>query len=196
MSGLLDESLSWGYVEIPYITPSAPHVIRFHCREMDTVGSWTIASGAELTVMNTVTNFLQASPALFPTGTTFGDLVVWKNNPDPIPTAFWFTSSYSPPEDEPSSTHKPAWMLTMNMKATNNRRAKFVFADVSIGIDIPFVRVRDSFGAGGLDNFADYVEANSNIVTIDGDNIASTINATGTLNNTWERRYGKAENTV
>lgn len=193
---IVDESLSWGYVEIPYITEFHSHVIRFHCREMDNAGSWSIPSGSELTVMNTVTNFLQAAHALFPTGTTFGDFVVWKNNPYPTPTEFWFTNSFSAPADAPSSTSRAAWQLTINFKTTGNRKAKFTILDVDIGITIPFVRVAASFGAGGLDTFSDYVIANSNIVTIDGDNISSVVNATGTLNNTAEDRYGKAANTA
>lgn len=196
MSGLLDESLSWGYVEIPYITVFASHKIRFHCREMDSAGTWLIPSGAELTVMNTVTNFLENAHGLFAADTSFGDLSVYKNNPDPTPTELWLTTSYTPAATAPNSSGKAAWQVTLNFKTSLNRKAKVIFMDTDIGIDIPYVRIADSFGAGALDTFSDWVIANSNIVTIDGENINAVTNATGTLNRTAERNYGKAANTA
>lgn len=162
---------------------------------MDSIGNWAIPYGAEGAVSDTVTALLNAMSALFPTGTTFGDLVVYKNNPSPTPTEFWLTADFSAPTNAPSSSEKAGWQLTLNMKTLGNRKAKFVVLDVDIGISIPFVRLADSFGTG-LDNARDYIVANPNIVTIDGENIVAATNATGTLNTTAERRYAKAANTA
>lgn len=189
----LDEAFAWGRVEIPYVTPWTEHIFTFHCREMNEFGDWATPTISEANVAETCTALTQAVKAMFATGTTFGAFTVYKNNPSPTPTEFWLTGEFEPAEDAPSSTSIAARSVTLTARTTKNRKVKFVFLDVDIGIAVPWTRKPAEFGAG-LNAAMNYLTGNPNIVTIDGQDFSVPFAATGAVNKTLSRRYGAKAN--
>jgi len=189
----VDESMAWGRVVIPYTTLFATHQFAFHCNSMNEFGDWTVPSMTETTIYETCTLLTQAIHNVMPTGTTYGNFTVYKNNPLPIPTEFWLTGEFDDATDPPSVASKAAWQLTLNARTPHNRKAKWTILDCDIGITMPYVRLPDDFGAG-LNSAMNYLCGNPHIVTIDGEDVSIPYSATGTINRTAERRYGKKAN--
>jgi len=191
---IVDESLSWGRVEIPYITEFASHRMRFHCREMDASGNWTVPVGGETTVQATVGAFLEALSPFLATGTSFSQFSVYKNNPSPDPAELWLLQDVPILDPLPAGNSFPADTVTFNFRTPLNRIAKFVTCDTNVSVDVPWV-IPNSGATVAIEAFRDYVIGNNNIVTIDGQNITALYSVTGTLNDTLERKYGKAART-
>lgn len=194
MAELINESLAWGRVVIPYTTVSASHIFSFHCAAMDTNGNWDTPYSGEDTVFETATFLLNLMAAFFPTGTGFQPLVVYKNHLSPTPTEFWLTDDFTAPATAPSADQNPAHTLTLNLVTSKNRRVKYVVADTSGGYPVPALALPSSFVTVQNTLFA-YLIANPNIVTIDGEKANSARSISTTMNDVLARKYGIEANT-
>lgn len=192
---IVDESLAWGRIEIPYTTVFADHVTSLHCREVLSDGSWATPYGTEATVADTLAAYLEVMETTIPAGTTFGSFKVFKNNVHPLPAELWFVGSITMTGIVPTALAQAALTVTLSWRTALNKQAKVVWCDTG-GDSVPPLRVLPSaFDAEQLSWF-NYIIDNPNIVTIDGANITLPHAITVTQNDVLTRRYGMSINTV
>lgn len=192
---IVDESLAWGHVLVDYTTEFADHSFGFHCREMDTAGFWTIAYGLELTVQDTVKTLLDTFHLALPTGATFSTIKVYKNNPAPTPAELFFVGTVPTLTNEPDGSSAAAITTTFNFSTNLGRPMKLVFCDCN-GSSTPPLRVLPT-GFDTIQNgWMNYIINNTNIVTIDGENITQKRSIIVTQNDKLTKAYGLEANTV
>lgn len=192
---IIDEALAWGRVVINYNTGTHDHVYAFHCRAMLADGSWDVPFGTEVTVEDTIRGILETQETTIPSTTTFGTFAVYKNNPAPIPTELWYVGVVDDTGVVPTAAYAAGGTVTISLRTSLNRRAKFVWCD-TLGGSVPPLRVLPSAFDAEQQGWVDYIIGNPNIVTIDGQNITVPHAITVNLNDTLVRRYAMAENTV
>jgi len=191
---IIDESLAWGRVVMPYTTTLASHKLAWHCGAMNSAGVWEVPYLTEVTVFDTCKQLTELLSDFLPAGTGFQPIVVYKNNLLPTPTEFWLTGDFVPATDTPDATVNAANTLTLNFRTVKNRVMKMVICDTNAGYPVPALVLPSAFVTVQSDLF-DYIIANPNITTIDGEDIAVPYSITVTMNDTLSRRYGMKANT-
>jgi len=189
----VDERLAWGFVRVPYLTVASPFPHRFEIsiNELESDGSWTVPYLLETTIEDTLGNLLILLDPLLPNGTTFEQFTVFKNNPLPTPTSFWYLNDVSETTYTGDGTAPvvASAQQTVVMKTSTARPSKLVILDGAVH---PRPQ-RFPYASAPADAKAlmDYLRDHGNIVSRDGESV--TLNGTFnmTFNNRLRKKYGR-----
>ena len=185
----IDEAQSWGRVVVQYNTTAPiPHVMAFHCNELDTSGNWLLPYSGETTIYDTLDALISIFSPFIAAGTTFGKFIVYKNNPSPTPTEFWMIGDTPTPTDAPANTVRNAGQIVFTLRTPSNRRVQFEWFDG--GGEVPLFKPAGSFNTAEND-VVDYLVLHGNIVSRHGEVLQLAYGFNNDVNKTMSRRYGK-----
>ena len=124
------------------------------------------------------------------TGTLFSNFTVFKNGDGDEPATFWMTDAIPSLDTVPAGTPLAGNQISFSYRTPTNRVVKHVWLDCNANIPVPWLRTASGY-ATQLLALANYVTANDNLTSVDGEKIKIPYATTGVSNATAERKYAK-----